>query len=95
MLHILMRSPFEINMILLIDLLRSNDDVIALQDSVIIAIDKNIFLKELLSIPIGLYVIKQDVYARGIQSKISSKVNIVDYLQFVFLTVKHKKQMSW
>lgn len=95
MLHILMRSPFEINMILLIDLLRSDDDVIALQDSSIIAIDKNIFLKELLSIPIELYVIKQDVYARGIQEKISSKVNIIDYLQFVFLTVKHEKQMSW
>ncbi|XBC38131.1 MAG: sulfurtransferase complex subunit TusB [Buchnera aphidicola (Floraphis choui)] len=95
MLHILMRSPFEINMILLVDLLKSNDDVIALQDSVIISIDGNIFLKQMLSIPVVLYVMKQDIRARGIQKKVSNKVNIIDYLQFVVLTVKHKKQMSW
>ncbi|QCI23486.1 sulfurtransferase complex subunit TusB [Buchnera aphidicola] len=95
MLHILMRSPFEINMILLIDLLRSNDDVVVLQDSVILSVNDNIFLKKLLSIPIVLYAIKQDVYARGIQKIISYKVNVIDYVQFVYLTKKHKKQMSW
>ncbi|XBC37615.1 MAG: sulfurtransferase complex subunit TusB [Buchnera aphidicola (Meitanaphis elongallis)] len=95
MLHILMRSPFEINMILLIDLLKSNDDIVALQDGVIISIDNNIFLNRLLSVPIVLHVLKQDICARGIQNKISNKVVVIDYLKFVCLTIKHEKQISW
>ncbi|XBC40703.1 MAG: sulfurtransferase complex subunit TusB [Buchnera aphidicola (Nurudea yanoniella)] len=95
MLHILMRSPFEINMILLIDLLTSNDDVVALQDSVIIAIDNNMFLKKILSIPVKLYAMKKDIYARGIQKKISNSIHIINYFELVLLTKKHNKQISW
>ncbi|XBC44312.1 MAG: sulfurtransferase complex subunit TusB [Buchnera aphidicola (Schlechtendalia peitan)] len=95
MLHILMRSPFQMDMLLLTNFLKSNDDLVTLQDSVIITIDDNIFIKNLLSIPIQIYAIKQDIYARGIQKKISDKVNIIDYVQFVLLTEKHKKQISW
>lgn len=95
MLHTLMRSPFEINMVLLMNMLKLYDDIVLLQNSVVLALKNNIFIDNLLSFSITLYVIKSDVYARGIQQKISPDVTLIDYDQFIFLVTKHKQQMSW
>ncbi|XBC39182.1 MAG: sulfurtransferase complex subunit TusB [Buchnera aphidicola (Nurudea shiraii)] len=95
MLHILTRSPFEVNMILLVNFLKSDDDIVVLQDGVIIAINGNVILNKFLSIPVKIYVLKNDINARGIQKKISNKVYVINYSEFVLLTIKHNKQMSW
>jgi len=90
-----MRSPFQMDIMLLIDFLRAEDDLVALQDSVIVMVENNIFINKLLSISVNMYAIKQDIYARGIQGIVSNEVNIIDYVQFVYLTNKNKTQMSW
>lgn len=90
-----MRSPFEINMVLLMSMLKSLDDVLMLQNSVVLALEKNIFIKKLLTYSVFLYVLEEDLCARGLLNKVSSYVRVVNYKKFVDLTVKNEKQMSW
>jgi tRNA 2-thiouridine synthesizing protein B len=90
-----MKSPFEINVSFLISMLKKSDDFLALQDGVLIALTDNIFLKSIVLSPVKLYLIKEDVYARGIHKNISSKFVLISYIHFVSLTLKHKKQMTW
>ncbi|QIE02206.1 sulfurtransferase complex subunit TusB [Buchnera aphidicola] len=95
MLHTLMKSPFETNINLIISMLKKSDDFLGLQDGVLIGLKNNIFLKQLIQSSVRLYLIKDDVYARGIQKNISSKFNLISYVYFVSLTLKHQKQMNW
>lgn len=95
MLHTLMKSPFETNISLIISMLKKSDDFLALQDGVLIALQGNIFLKSIIMSSVKLYLIKEDVYARGIHKKISSEFILISYIHFVSLTLKHKKQMTW
>ncbi|CAL4325429.1 sulfurtransferase complex subunit TusB [Buchnera aphidicola] len=95
MLHTLIQSPFKTNVSLLLDMLESQDDFLALQDGVLIALTDNIFLKRIISSDCALYVIKEDVYARGLYNHISSHFRLIDYIYFVSLTVKNKQQMTW
>ncbi|AAO27179.1 hypothetical protein bbp_473 [Buchnera aphidicola str. Bp (Baizongia pistaciae)] len=95
MLHILMRSPFETNMVLLMNMLESVDDILMLQNSVVLALKNNVFLNKILSYSVSMYALKQDLCARGILDNISPNVNVIGYNRFVDLTVKHKQQMSW
>jgi len=90
-----MKSPFETNMSLLTSMLKRSDDFLALQDGVLIALTNNIFLKNIVLSSSKLYIIKEDVYARGIHKHISSEFVLISYIHFVSLTLKHKKQMAW
>ncbi|WP_422667415.1 sulfurtransferase complex subunit TusB [Buchnera aphidicola] len=95
MLHTLMQSPFKANISLMINMLKKSDDFLALQDGVLISLNSNIFLKSIIFSNAGLYVLKEDVYARGLDKNISSKFQLIDYIHFVSLTIKNKKQMNW
>lgn len=95
MLHTLMKSPFEVNMSLVFKMLNKSDDFLALQDGVIVALMDNIFLEGIILSAAKLYVIKEDVYARGMHQKISSAFILISYAHFVLLTLKNKKQMTW
>ncbi|WAI11709.1 MAG: sulfurtransferase complex subunit TusB [Buchnera aphidicola (Macrosiphum albifrons)] len=95
MLHTLMKSPFETNVSLIINMLKKSDDFLALQDGVLIGLKNNIFLKSIIMSSVKLYLIREDVYARGIDKNISSKFILISYMHFVSLTLKHNKQMTW
>lgn len=95
MLHTLMKSPFEANISLIVSMLKKSDDFLALQDGVLIALIDNIFLESMILSPARLYILKEDVYARGIHKNISKKFVLISYIHFVSLTIKHKKQMTW
>lgn len=95
MLHTLMKSPFETDMTLCLSMLKKSDDFLALQDGVLIALKNNIFLKDIIISSARLHLLKEDVYARGIDKKISSAFFLISYACFISLTVKHKNQMNW
>ncbi|WP_261788375.1 sulfurtransferase complex subunit TusB [Buchnera aphidicola] len=59
------------------------------------ALVDNFFLDNIIFSSANLYIIKKDVYARGIQKNISDKFILIDYIHFVELTVKNKKQIIW
>ncbi|QCI17328.1 sulfurtransferase complex subunit TusB [Buchnera aphidicola (Aphis helianthi)] len=95
MLHTLIQSPYKTNMSLLTSMLRKKDDFLALQDGVLIALTNSVFLDVIIFSSANLYVIKEDVYARGIINNISTNFILISYIHFVSLTLKNKTQMTW
>lgn len=95
MLHTLITSPFKTDMNLLISMLKKSDDFLALQDGVLIGLKSNIFLKKIIASSVKLYLIKEDVYARGIHENIANEFSLISYIHFVSLTLNNTKQMNW
>jgi len=95
MLHTLMTSPFRCDVAALRRLLADGDDVLLLQDGVIAALEGSPALEALLNAPISLYVLQEDVEARGLSAQISTNVTTVGYTDFVALVVKNPQQMTW
>lgn len=95
MLHTLSKSPWQCDMAALLRLLRAGDDVLLLSDGVTAALEGSRYIALLLSAPITVHVLSDDVKARGLEGQISSSVVRVGYNDFVSLTVKHAVQMHW
>lgn len=95
MLHTLMNSPFQCDLDLLVRMLQAGDDLLLMQDGVLAALEGGRPLNALLSAPASLYVLQEDVDARGLFAQISAKVTPVGYNDFVALAVKHPQQMTW
>jgi tRNA 2-thiouridine synthesizing protein B len=95
MLHTLMQSPAYSDLDTLLLLLKAEDDLLLLQDGVVAALNGNSALAKLLSTAATLWVLEEDLLARGLNGQISTKVRPVDYTGFVALTVKHQQQMAW
>lgn len=95
MLHILTHSPFKCDFNALLRLLADGDDVLLIQDGVLAALEESRALESLLLAPISVYVLQDDVSARGLSAHISTRAVAVSYTDFVGLTVKHPQQMTW
>ena len=95
MLHTLMVSPFQCDVNAMIRLLSAGDDVLLLQDGVIAALEGNSVLEALLNAPISLFVLQEDLAARGLTEQVSANVTVVSYTDFVALAVKNPQQMTW
>ncbi|MCX8958907.1 sulfurtransferase complex subunit TusB [Erwinia psidii] len=95
MLHLLIHSPFKCDFNALLRMLAGGDDVLLLQDGVLAALVESHSLNCLLEKDISLHVLREDVVARGLSAQISPKAGMVSYTDFVALTVKHPKQMTW
>lgn len=95
MLHTLMTSPYRCDLPAMLRLLAPGDDVLLLQDGVLAALEGSSALEMLLNIPISVYVLKEDLEARGLIGQNSIRTSVVSYTDFVTLTVKHSQQMTW
>ncbi|BEC70958.1 hypothetical protein VEE57_26740 [Escherichia coli] len=52
-------------------------------------------LKVCVNAPIKVYALNEDLIARGLTGQISNDIILIDYTDFVRLTVKHPSQMAW
>ncbi|QGX90240.1 sulfurtransferase complex subunit TusB [Tatumella sp. TA1] len=96
MLHLIMSSPTMLDMAHLERLIGEKDDVLLLQDGVYGGIAGNLtFSSFLAKRKTSLYLLKEDSEARGITALIDDNFTIIDYQQFVAMTVKHSKQITW
>lgn len=95
MLHTLSVSPWHADIAAMLRLMEHGDDLVLLSDGVIAAIADGRFLEILQSAPITLYVLQDDVDARGLAGQIADSVVRVSYTDFVRLSVKHAGQLSW
>ncbi|GLR07863.1 sulfurtransferase complex subunit TusB [Mixta theicola] len=95
MLHTLMSSPFQCDYYLLLRMLQPDDDLLLMQDGVLAGLQNNRLLPQLLQSPARLWALEEDVVARGLTAQISSKITVIDYNDFVMLTVKQQQQMPW
>jgi tRNA 2-thiouridine synthesizing protein B len=71
------------------------DDIFLSQDGILAALDSSNILTALLSLTMTLWVLEEDVIARGLLIKISPKASLVNYTGFVGLTAKHSGSISW
>lgn len=95
MLHTLRYSPWQCDIAELLRMLQPGDDLLLIQDGVIAALEGGRYLESLLAAPITVYVLEEDIHARGLSAQISGSVVRVGYTDFVRLTVKHSAQMAW
>ncbi len=95
MLFTLSHSPFYCDLAALLRTTRAGDDLLLLQDGVIAALEGGAALGLLRSAPISVYVLKEDVEARGLCAQISTEIECVSYTDFVRLAVNQRSQMAW
>ncbi|MCC8374647.1 MULTISPECIES: sulfurtransferase complex subunit TusB [Photorhabdus] len=95
MLYTVGRSPYQCDFNVISKLLASGDDILFIQDGVLAGIEGNCYLPALISRGATLYALKEDIEARGLGDQVSDKVQVIDYTDFVNLTVKHHQQFAW
>ena len=95
MLHTLHRSAWLTDFSSLLRLIDKDDELLLLQDGVTAAIEGSRFLESLQNASIKVYVLEENIKARGLDGQISDSVVRVGYTDFVRLTVKHPNQMAW
>ncbi|AIR64169.1 sulfurtransferase complex subunit TusB [Cedecea neteri] len=95
MLHTLRQSPFQCDITEILRYTQPGDDLLLIEDGVIAALNGSRALELLLSAPITVSALQEDVEARGLSAQISSKIERVGYTDFVRLTIKHSQQFAW
>ncbi|MBD1227414.1 MULTISPECIES: sulfurtransferase complex subunit TusB [Xenorhabdus] len=95
MLYTVSRSPYHDDFNAMLGLVSDTDDVLLMQNGVLLGINDNRYLAELFRTGAGIYVLKEDLNARGLIEQISDRVRVIDYNGFVSLTVKHQQNFAW
>ncbi|AJJ09449.1 sulfur relay protein TusB/DsrH [Yersinia rohdei] len=95
MLYTVSHSPYHCDLSSLLRLVTSEDEILFLQDGVMTVLKNSESLKLLLNNPASLYVLEDDVIARGLSGQISDKIMLIGYTHFVVLTLKHQQQLAW
>ncbi|WWO99299.1 MAG: sulfurtransferase complex subunit TusB [Candidatus Dasytiphilus stammeri] len=95
MLHILFHSPYSCDFSTLLRMLSPDDEILLLQDGIIAALEGTSKLNDLLKSSVKIFVLKDDVIARGLLSQISSSILLVSYNEFVKLIERHVNLISW
>ncbi|MBP2845055.1 sulfurtransferase complex subunit TusB [Dickeya oryzae] len=95
MLHTLAHSPYHTDLDALLRNVGVGDAILLLQDGVIAALNGVPFSERLQSCGATVYALQDDVAARGLSEQISTTIVLIDYTQFVQLTVLHSRQLAW
>ncbi|MCF6691384.1 sulfurtransferase complex subunit TusB [Raoultella terrigena] len=95
MLHTLSVSPWHTDLAAMLRLVKDGDDLLLLSDGVIAAADGGRYLEILLSAPITIHALQDDIEARGLTGQIAGSVIRVGYTDFVRLALKHPGQLAW
>lgn len=93
MLHTLTKSPVSADLTTLCQMMGEDDELLLLQDGVLCAMRGSPALDALPAERV--YALAEDVEARGLSAHISPDVRLLDYTQFVTLSIKHTSQMAW
>lgn len=95
MLHTLMHSPAHCDLETLLLMAGAGDDLLLLQDGVLAALAGSRALMLLSECKATLWVLDEDVQARGLAGQISTSIQSIDYNGFVTLTIRHQQQIVW
>lgn len=95
MLFTLARSPQHCDFPLLIKLVAPEDALLLMQDGVLAALEGSQACELLFQHVQSVYVLGEDLAARGLVGQISHNITLIDYTGFVALTEKHAQQTAW
>jgi tRNA 2-thiouridine synthesizing protein B len=98
-LHTVNKSPFSHKTLSsCVTCCNPGDAILLLEDGVLGALEASPLAKELTALDqqqIDIYVLENDIKARGLAEKIMSQSKLIDYDGFVALTLKHQRIQSW
>ena len=95
MLFTLARSPQQCDLSALIRLVGDADALLLMQDGVAAALENSVAQRHISVLTCPVYVLVEDLQARGLIGQISHKVMPIDYTGFVDLTEKHAQHVAW
>ncbi|MCQ1056828.1 sulfurtransferase complex subunit TusB [Photobacterium sp. ZSDE20] len=96
MLHIFTRSPFQSQAFSeAAAMINKNDSILLIQDAVIAATVENSPIFQFHEAGVKIYLLSEDIVARGLRGKLKVDVDVVDYKGFVGLTVDNDTQVKW
>ena len=99
MLHTVNKSPFEKNSLeTCLRLAEDNSSILLIEDGVYGALKKTSFESTIISMQKAskFYALGPDLKARGLdKSSLISNIEIIDYKEFVKLTVENDKIQNW
>lgn len=95
MLFTLAHSPQQCDLPALIRLIGQSDALLLMQDGVIAALENSVAQSHLSVLSCPVYVLSEDLQARGLIGQISHKLIPIDYTGFVDLTEKHVQHIAW
>ena len=99
MLHTVNKSPFEKNSLeTCLRLAEDNSSILLIEDGVYGALKNTSFESDIINAQKAnkFYVLGPDLKARGLdKSSLISNIDIIDYKQFVKLTVENEKIQNW
>ncbi|OSM95901.1 MULTISPECIES: sulfurtransferase complex subunit TusB [Lonsdalea] len=95
MLHTLSRSPYQIDLDAMLRSVGRDDAILLFQDGVTAALADAAMFTLIMAVGVPVYVLQEDVEARGLAAQISNKSTLIDYNYFVRLTALHPGQMAW
>ncbi|RLR64797.1 sulfurtransferase complex subunit TusB [Pseudomonas aeruginosa] len=88
-------SIYQSDLETFLSLLTKNDEILLIQDGVLAVLKDNHLLKYCLEQQIPIYALIDDVLARGLKDQVFHTIKLIDYGDFVDLTVKHPQQIHW
>ncbi len=95
MLFTLARSPQQCDFSLIVKLVAQEDALLLMQDGVLAALDGSEACNLISQHVQSIYVLSEDLAARGLVGQISHNITLIDYTGFVALTEKHTQQTAW
>lgn len=95
MLHVISHTENQIDKDELLGSLQTTDAILLTQDGVTIAVTGNRLLPSLVQQTAALYVLRPDLSARGLERLIDDKLTVIDYDDYVDLTVEQVSQRLW
>lgn len=95
MLYTLAHSPQQCDLSALIRLIGHDDALLLMQDGVTAALENSVAQSHLSVLSCPVYVLNEDLQARGLIGQISYKLTPIDYTGFVDLTERHSQHVAW
>lgn len=95
MLFTLSHSPQQCDLAALIQLVGDEDALLLMQDGVLAALENSMAQSHISVLTCPVYVLSEDLHARGLVGQISHKWTPIDYNGFVDLTERHRQHIAW
>jgi tRNA 2-thiouridine synthesizing protein B len=95
MLFTLAHSPQQCDLPALVRMICERDVLLLMQDGVIAGLEDSLALPHITQLPCPVYVLTEDLQARGLVGQISDKLTPIDYTGFVELTEQHMQHIAW
>jgi tRNA 2-thiouridine synthesizing protein B len=99
-LHIINKSPYQSNIfnncLEMIQHSSTMNNLLLIEEAVIAGIENTLYANNLQKlVNMQIYILANDLKARGLDTKIPSAFKPIDHKQFVQLVIEHEKTVSW